>query len=148
MRTLFVGSSGGHLAQMLAVRQAFGGTARWVTFETPDATSKLEGETVIYGHYPTTRNLTNLLRNTLQAVGVVREFRPDVIMSTGAGVAVPYFVLARILGIRTVYLEVVDRIASRTLTGRLVLPFTDDFLVQWPRQLELYPDAKLIGPVI
>ena len=60
----------------------------------------------------------NALRNLRLAWRVLRSERPDVVVSDGAGVAVPFFVVAKLLGISTVYLEVVDRIDTRTLTGQ------------------------------
>ena len=69
------------------------------------------------------------------------------IVSTGAGAAVPFFWLGRLRGIRTVYLEVYDRIDSPTLTGRLCRPVTDLFLVQWEHQQSFYPRSVLAGPV-
>lgn len=148
-RILFVGSSGGHLAQLVALRDWWGEhERRWVTFATADAISTLPGETVAWAHHPTTRNIPNLLRNLVLAVRVLRDWRPDVVVSNGAAVAVPFFLLARLLGIRTVYLEVYDRVDSRTLTGRLVRPLTDLFLVQWPEQLRLYPGGHLVGTLL
>lgn len=148
-RTLLVGSSGGHLAQLVALADWWRSTdRRWVTFDTADAVSTLPGEQVAWAHHPTTRNIPNLVRNLWLAVRVLRNWRPDVVVSNGAAVAVPFFVVARLLGVRTVYLEVYDRVDSRTLTGRLVRPFTDLFLVQWPEQLDLYPEARLVGPLL
>jgi UDP-N-acetylglucosamine:LPS N-acetylglucosamine transferase len=148
VKVLLVGSSGGHLAQLLCLRSWWSAEDRlWVTFDTADAVSRLEGEPTRWAYHPTTRNLPNLVRNTVQAVGVLRSYRPDVVITTGAGVAVPYFWLARLFRARTVYLEVFDRIDSRTLTARLCRPVTDLFLVQWDEQLALYPGAVLLGPV-
>ena len=87
------------------------------------------------------------MRNLLLAVGYFRNERPDVIVSDGAGVAVPFFWLGRFFGCRTVYLEVYDRVDSATMTARLVRPVTDLFLVQWPEQLSVNPGAVLAGPV-
>jgi UDP-N-acetylglucosamine:LPS N-acetylglucosamine transferase len=144
-----VGSSGGHLAQLVALREWWTDLERhWVTFDTPDARSALDGEPVTWAHHPTTRNVPNLLRNTWQAVRVLRRARPDVVVSTGAGVALPYFVLGRLLGVLTVYVEVYDRVETATLTGRLCRPFTRLMLVQWPEQLGLYRDAELVGPLL
>lgn len=70
--------------------------------------------------------------------------RPDVVVSTGAGVAFPFFVLARLLGIPTVYIEAYDRVGSARLTGRLCRPVTDLFCVQWPEEQRLYPGAVVI----
>jgi UDP-N-acetylglucosamine:LPS N-acetylglucosamine transferase len=149
-RILLVGSSGGHLAQLLALRPWWEAHERaWVTFDTADAVGALrDEEQVTWSHHPTTRNVPNLLRNTAQAVTVLRRFRPTVIVSTGAASAVPYFVLGRAAGVRTVYIEVFDRIDSATLTGRLVRPFTDLMLVQWPEQTQLYDDSVAIGPLL
>jgi UDP-N-acetylglucosamine:LPS N-acetylglucosamine transferase len=121
----------------------------WVTFDTEDAISLLADEAdVTWAFSPTTRNIPNLIRNTWQALSVVLRFRPTVMVTTGAAVALPYFVLGRLLGRRTVYIEVFDRIDSPTLSGRLCRPFTDLMLVQWPEQAELYNDAVVVGPLL
>lgn len=147
-RVLFVSSSGGHLSQLLQLRPWWAHhERRWVTFDLPDAQSKLKGEHLIPAHYPTTRNIPNTLRNMLLADKVLADWRPDVVISNGAGVAVPFFVAARIRRIPTVYLEVYDRIDSRTMTGRLVRPFTSRFCVQWPEQQALNPGSELVGPL-
>ena len=149
LRILIVGSSGGHLTQLHQLRGWWGDhDRRWVTFRTPDAISLLADEDVVWAHNPTTRNVRNLGRNLLLARRVLAEQRPDVVISTGAGVAVPFFALAAARGIPTVYLEVYDRIELPTLTGRLCRPFADQFLVQWEEQKQLYPGARLVGPVL
>lgn len=146
---LLVGSAGGHLAQLYALRPWWGRRPRaWVTFPSADSRSLLAGERVFDAYAPTTRSVPNLLRNTLLAWRVLRRLRPATVVSTGAGVAFPFFVVARLLGIRTVYLEVFDRLETRTLTGRLCYPFTDRFLVQWEEQVRLYPKARLVGPLL
>lgn len=148
-RVLMVGSSGGHLAQMLSLRPWWSGLERhWVTFRTPDAVSQLGSENVTWGHYPTTRNIPNLLRNTWLAWRVLRRQRPDVVVSTGAGICLPFFVLARLLKVRTVYIEVYDRLDSRTLTARLCRPFAHLFCVQWEEQRRQYPHSILIGQLL
>ena len=148
-RVLLVCSSGGHLAQLLALEPWWRGQERtWVTFDTPDATSLLRQERVRWAHYPTTRNLPNLVRNALLSLRVVRRWRPDVVISTGAGVALPFFVLARLLGVPTVYIEVYDRIDAPTLTARLCRPFTSLFLVQWEEQRRFCPEAVVVGALL
>lgn len=148
MRVLLVGSSGGHLAQLMCLEPWWRLHERhWVTFPTADATSKLVDEDVTWAHHPTTRNLKNLIRNARVALGVMLKVRPDVIVSTGAGVALPFFWFSRITSATSVYLEVYDRVDSPTLTGRLCRPATDLFLVQWDEQRRLYPASVLLGPV-
>jgi beta-1,4-N-acetylglucosaminyltransferase len=148
-RVGLIGSSGGHLVQLLAVREAWSDHDRfWVTFPTPDAQSALAGERVYWCYHPTNRNFKNLVRNTFLAVRILARERPTHVISTGAAVAIPFFWLARIGRSMTIYLEVFDRIDSATLTGRLVRPVTRHFLVQWPEQLAAYPGAEVVGPVL
>lgn len=149
-RILLVGSSGGHLAQLMRLRSWWGEHERaWVTFDTKDAVALLADEAdVTWAYRPTTRNLRNLARNSAQAVRVLRRFRPTTVVSTGAAAALPYFALAHRYGARTAYIEVFDRIETPTLTGRLVRPFADLMLVQWPDQRDLYNDAIEVGPLL
>lgn len=148
MRILFACSSGGHLAQLTALEPWWSEHHRhWVTFDTADARAALASEDVTWGHYPTTRNLRNTVRNGMLAWRVLHRYRPEVVVSTGAGIALSFFAMAKLLRIRTVYLEVYDRIDSPTLTGRLCQPITDLFLVQWDDQLASYPKAIVVGPV-
>jgi UDP-N-acetylglucosamine transferase subunit ALG13 len=148
---LLVCSGGGHLTQLVALRPWWTARPRtWVTADTPHTRSLLNGEQIIWGYFPTTRNAINLIRNAFLALRLLlpRRTRPEAIISTGAGLAVPFFVLGRILRIPTVYIEVFDRVDSRTLTGRLCRPFSSLFLVQLPEQQPLYRDALVVGSLL
>jgi UDP-N-acetylglucosamine:LPS N-acetylglucosamine transferase len=148
-RVMFVASNGGHLAQLLGLRSWWSGRERlWVSFDKPDARSQLEGEEVIWAHWPTTRHIGNLLRNFALAMRVVGRERPDVVVSTGAGVALPFFIAARLRRIPTVFIEVYDRMDSRSLSGRLCRPLATEFLVQWPEQEKFYPGSTMVGPLM
>ena len=148
-RILIVCSAGGHLAQMRLLEpwwQRFDRT--WVTFRRPDAVDALADEDVVWAHFPTTRSLPNLVRNLLLAWRVLRRVRPRLVLSCGAGVAVPFFWLARLLGIRTVYVEVFDRVDSVALTTRLCRPVATLMLAQWPEQQARIPEALHVGPLL
>jgi UDP-N-acetylglucosamine:LPS N-acetylglucosamine transferase len=149
MKVALVCSSGGHLAQLYRLEPWWREHDRvWITFDTADATSLLARERVVWAHHPTTRNLPNAWRNLWLARRVLRAERPDVVVSDGAGIAVPFFLAARALGIRTVFVEVVDRVDTRTVTGSLVYPLTDLFVAQWADQVRLYPRAVEIGALL
>lgn len=148
MTALLVGSSGGHLDHLLRLEPWWRDMDRaWVTFDLPDARSRLAEERSYWAYYPTTRNLKNFVRNLFLARKVLRAERPDVVVSTGAGLAVPFFILARVYGSTTVFLEVFDRVTTRTMTGRLCKPLSSIFLVQWHEQERLYPGSVYIGSI-
>jgi hypothetical protein len=57
---------------------------------------------------------------------VLRKEKPDLIISSGAAVAVPFFWLGKLFGAKTMYIEVFDRIDKSTLSGKLVYPVADN----------------------
>ncbi len=149
VRAVLVCSAGGHLLQMMRLRPWWERYERlWVSFPKTDVISLLAGERVIWAYHPTQRNIPNLLRNLLLAWRCLRKTRPDVVISNGAGVAFPFFVVARLLRIPTVYIEVYDRIDRPSLTGRLCYPFATLFLVQWEEQRRFYPKGRCIGALL
>lgn len=146
---LLVSSQGGHLTQLLVLDFWWQGRERvWVCPDSPDVSDRLSGERVVTSYSPTTRHLGNALRNLGLAVRVLLRERPALVVSSGAGVAVPFFVVARALRIPTVFIEVYDRVDSPTMTGRLCGPFTTRRIAQWQQQLDFYPDAHLVGPLL
>ena len=142
-------SSGGHLTHMRMLMPVLDQAADrfWVTFDKDDANTALEGERVYHCYFPTNRNLKNTVRNTLLAVKVLRKDRPNLIVSSGAAVAVPFFLIGKLLGAKTIYIEVFDRVDAPTLTGRLVCRITDLFVVQWPEMEAVYPGSVNLGSV-
>lgn len=148
MKACLVGSSGGHLTHLYLLKPFWENKERfWVTFDKEDARSILKNETFYPCHYPTNRNLKNLIKNTILAFNILRKERPDVIISSGAAVAVPFFYIGKIIGAKTVYIEVFDRIDAPTLTGKLVYPITDKFIVQWEEMKKVYPKAINLGGI-
>jgi beta-1,4-N-acetylglucosaminyltransferase len=149
IKVALVSSAGGHLVQLHQLRPWWEKHDRfWVTFDMPDSRSLLGGEQVVWAYHPTTRNVRNLLRNLRLAWRILRSARPDLVVSTGAGVAFPFFVVARLLGIKTTYVEVYDRIDLATFTGRLCYPISDLFLLQWEEQKRFYPRGQVIGTLL
>lgn len=149
MKVGLVGSAGGHLAQLLLLRPFFERhEAFFVTLDKPDARARLQGERVYWAHGPTNRDPMKALQNLRLARRVVRDEAPDVLVSNGAGVALPFFVAARRRGIPTVFIEVYDRIDTPSLTGALLAPLCSAVVAQWPEQLQAYPDAHLLGPML
>jgi UDP-N-acetylglucosamine:LPS N-acetylglucosamine transferase len=149
LKVMLVCSSGGHLLQLHRLKPWWEKLGRvWVTFDKPDSRSLLAGEDVRWAYHPTTRSVINLVRNLGLAWRLLRRNRPDVVVSTGAGVAFPFFLLARVFGIKTVYVEVYDRIDVPTLTGRLCYPLASRFLLQWEAQKRFYPRGEVIGRLL
>lgn len=148
MKVCLVGSSGGHLAHLYMLKPFWKNKERfWVTFDKEDARSVLEDEKKYSCYYPTNRNIKNLIRNTIVAFKILKKERPDLIISSGAAVAVPFFYVGKLFGAKLVYIEVFDRIDKPTITGKMVYPITDKFIVQWEEQKKVYKKAINLGSI-
>lgn len=131
---LLVCSPGGHLQQMLALEPSWREHRRtWVTLAGADVGHLLAGQDVVLGHGPTNRSLSRLALNLGLAWRTISRRDPDVIISTGAGLAVPFFLVGKLRRRRLVYVESLTRTESLSLSGRLVYRLADSFFVQWPR---------------
>ena len=148
IKVCLVGSSGGHLTHLYMLKPFWENKERfWVTFDKADAQSLLEGEKMYPCYFPTNRNIKNLIKNTFLAIKVLRKEKPNLIISSGAAVAVPFFWLGKLFGAKTIYIEVFDRIDKSTLTGKLVYPVTDKFIVQWDEMKDVYKKSENLGSI-
>jgi UDP-N-acetylglucosamine:LPS N-acetylglucosamine transferase len=142
-------SSGGHLFQLYSLKDFWSGKDRfWVSFPTSDAKYLLSNEKKYWAHYPTNRNVKNLVKNLFLAVKILKKERPDLIISTGAGVAVPFIFLGRIFRMKTIFLESITRNEELSLSARLVYPYVNKLLVQWPELEHKYKKVEFHGQVL
>ena len=148
LKICLVGSSGGHLTHLYMLEDFWKDNRRfWVTFNKEDANSILKGEKIYYCYFPTNRNIKNLIRNSFLAIKILHKEKPDLVISSGAAVAVPFFYFGKLIGAKTIYIEVFDRINKPTITGKLVYPVTDKFIVQWEEMKKVYHKAIYLGSI-
>lgn len=141
-------SSGGHLTHMIMLKDIWEKHDRvWVTFNKADAQSILKDEKKYWCYYPTNRNIWNLIKNTFLAIKVLKKEKPDLIISSGAAISIPFFLFGKLFGAKRVYIEVFDRIDKATISGKFCYKHCDLFVVQWEEQLKVYPNAKNLGSI-
>lgn len=120
MTTLLVASTGGHLAELHDLVPRLGvHERRWVTFDSPQSRSLLHGEDVVYVPPATSRDLVGATRDLLVARRMFRSGRYDRVISTGASVAMAFFLPATAAGVQCCYIESATRTSGPSLTGRL-----------------------------
>jgi UDP-N-acetylglucosamine transferase subunit ALG13 len=120
--TLLAASNGGHLKQLHRLRgrlRGVSGPFEWVTFDTAQARSLLEGETVHYVPFIGGRDPGSVARNLPYARRIVGE-EVEALVSTGSAIALPYFSVGRLRRRRCHWIESAARIEGPSLTGRLV----------------------------
>lgn len=122
-RTLLVASPGGHIDELydLAPRiTGVGSDRRWVTSKTPHTARLLAQEPTQWVAPIASRQGGRALAQLPQALVLIRRYRPDLVISTGAALAMPYLLAASLLRVETHYIESATRLDGPSLTGRMV----------------------------
>lgn len=121
-RTLLVAATGGHLEQLYRIRPRLVpecGEIVWVTHDDPQTRSLLGGENVVTLPYVPPRGYRQVAANVPAAWRIIREGRFDRVISTGAGMAVPFLVAARLHGVECHYIESAARADGPSVTGKI-----------------------------
>lgn len=121
-KMLLVASSGGHIAQLVRLAPGLGASddSVWVSFDTPQVRSLLAGRRVVYVPYVRPRDLKGVVKGARIIRGLLRSERFDLVVSTGAAVAIAALPLAKAAGIPRLYIETVSRVNAPSMTGRIV----------------------------
>lgn len=123
MSTLLVASTGGHLKQLHRLHRRLSGVTppvRWVTFDSPQSRSLLDGEDVEFIPFMGARQPLRAIGSLPGARRLLRRHRIDTVISTGAAPAVPFLAAARAKGLDCHYIESAARSDGPSLSGRLV----------------------------
>lgn len=148
MKVCLVCSTGGHLAEMLCLLPALEEHEHFiVTYDDPYARSTKDVRYFLPSNIR--EKPQRLLFQTRRCWDILRRESPQVIISTGAEIALPFFYLGRVLGMHTIFIESWCRTSTASLTGRLAYPVANEFLVMWPALLEVYgPKARYEGAIL
>lgn len=151
-------AEGGHLDEMLNIIEAFyGNDIFFITTKAPSTECLSKEYNVYYARkqYETDTKVAIYIRELFlisklffSLFLILLKERPKLIVSTGGGSTIPLFYLGKLLGIKLIYIESLARTDNPSLTGRIVHPITDVFLVQWNSMLKFYKNAKFWGRVI
>lgn len=122
MTTMLVAISGGHLAQlhMLAPRIAAGDDVVWMTDDTAQSRSLLDGQTVV--HVPTRppRDTIGVLRDTRIATKALSDHGVDRVVSSGAQIALSALIPALLRRVPFSYVESATRVTDLSTTGKVI----------------------------
>lgn len=146
-KVALVTSHGGHLAEMLALKDVFRDCeVFYITYEgtTPGNLPRA------YFLKPFHNSLAGCMTVWPRVFAILRSERPHAVFSTGAEIALPVFFIAKFFfGCKLAYLECSAQVNTPSLTGRIVYHIADLFLVQWEALLAKYgPRAQFRGGLI
>lgn len=146
----FVASSGGHLEEIIRLKKIEALYDSFLVTEKGDFKMPDFGKRQYMLPQMNRREIffiPKFLWLFVHAVGLLKKEKPDFLITTGALVAYPMCVVAKIMGIKVIYIESYARVHKPSLTGRLLYNFSDLFVVQWDDMLAEYPKAVLGGGI-
>lgn len=151
-KILFISSTGGHLSEMMQLKSLFTKYDYHIITEKTKSNLSLKNKYknhvnyLVYGtkdHFLTYP--FKFIYNCFKSLILYIKIRPDYIITTGAHTAVPMCYLGKIFGSKIIYIETFANITTKTLTGRMIYPIADKFIVQWDSMKKLYPKAEVGG---
>ena len=150
IKLCFAASSGGHYEQLLMLRPLMEKYDSFVVTEKTCYQSQIPGVRTYYMKQVNRKEWTFLWRmvgNAARSLQIVWKEKPDAVICTGVLAMIPLCLLAKARGKKLVYIESFAKVTSPTLTGKLLYKFADQFYVQWPKMLEIYPKAIYLGGI-
>lgn len=146
-----ISSHGGHLHELEeALKNVDQSNMYWVTYKTKH--TKMVMESKHRKHYFIIDPVTSkplFLVNALQSLWHLIKEMPDVVISTGAGMAFPtLFFAKKLLRAKIIYIESAAAVIEVTKTGKRMYPMADLFLIQWEGLKKEYPNAIYTGGVL
>ncbi len=117
----------------------------WITDRKGDTEYLVGRETVCWFPYQAPRDLLIVFKNIPRVFQILSQEKPDLVISTGASIAVAFGLVAKLMGIRFIYVESVTRQDQLSLSGKLVYWLSHGFYVQSPQLSKRYPKAMFKG---
>ena len=152
-KVLLICSDGGHLAQVLELKELFLHYDYLIVTETTDATISLKEKYNVKYLQPrpkgkrTFRFWWSIFVNLFLSIKILFFHYPKVIITTGSHTAVPMCILGKVFFVKIVWILSFARIDTKAKSASLIYPIADEFIVQWPTAKVLYPKAKYLGGI-
>ena len=150
-KILLSASAGGHLSQMLRIKDAWSTQSNCVYVSSVEALrEKLQqyGKVHIVGECNREHPINTFLV-MLNCLKVVIKEHPSVVISTGAAPGLLCCLWAKLLfRSKIVWLDSIANTEKLSMSGRIVRPFANLILSQWPDVAAKYNNVEYVGAVI
>ncbi len=154
MKLLFVLGSGGHTARGMILSDQVEYEKYYIVPWESEVTKKKVGGNYFSVLSPRFRAKDNRVMTVLRTLFLfIHSFiillivRPDVLISTGSGLTLPPFFIARVLGIKTLFIESPSRVYNPSIAGRMLIGKVDLWLSSWPDLAKRYKDVEYRGMI-
>ncbi len=153
-KVLFISSTGGHFSELLQLKPLFEKYDSYIITEKDETSKNYKseyGDKFYYLPYGTRSKMFSYIFKyfylCLKTVYLFFKIRPKYIVTTGTHTAVPMCYLGKLFGRKIIFIETFANSKSKTLSGRMIYPIANLFIVQWKEMLKLYPKAVYGGSI-
>ncbi len=148
MKVLFVSSAGGHYSELKKINLDEKYQKIVVTEKNGN---KKENNVNYYLKYGTRQHKIRYIGvfgfNSLKALYILLKEKPQLIISTGAHTCVPFFYLAKVFSIKTIYIESYAKVNTSSLTYKLIKNYCTKVIVQHKELQDEYENSLFFGGV-
>lgn len=144
----FICNTGGHLEQIKQLQMVANEFEHYYVLPLSKSTQKFKDRKYLVNGFSRSNKFLfpiNFFCTTLLQLIIYLRERPNVIITTGAGVAYPTCRIAKIFGSKVIYIESFARMKTLNKTGEMLYPYADLFVVQWKELLSVVPKAVYGG---
>ena len=151
-KVLFISSTGGHLNELMQLKPMFEDYNYHIITEKTKSNISLKEKFpkrlnfLVYGTkdkklvYP-----FKFIYNILKSLILYIKIRPKYIVTTGTHTAVPICYIGKLFRTKIIFIETFANSKTKTLSGKMIYPIANLFIVQWESMLKLYPKAVYGG---
>ncbi|EIZ79034.1 glycosyltransferase (PssD)-like protein [Novosphingobium sp. Rr 2-17] len=147
-RVLLVASGGGHWIELTRLGAAFGNCHCEFVSTVSNLAAPVGGRPVRTITDSSRHSKLNLLHSVFQLWRIIRETRPDLVVSTGAAPGAAALILARLRGIQTIWIDSIANSEELSLSCKAVRFFADLRLTQWPHLAQTTPHLQYFGQIL
>ena len=150
MKIVFAASSGGHFEQLMMLKPLMEKYDSFVLTEKTDYSVGKQEVDVVYLKQINRKEplfLFKLIANTVIPFKIYLKEKPDVMITTGVLAIIPFALIMKLFRKKLIYIESFAKVTSKTLSGKLLYNYADQFYVQWEEMLKLYPKAIYKGGI-
>lgn len=144
----FISSGGGHFEQIRQLKELADRFECYYVLPVNKSTKKFKRKKYLVSDFYRKRKIQfvfQLALTSIQQLLIFLKEMPDVVITTGAGVAIPTCLLAKLFKKKLIYIESFARMKTLNKTGEFLYKYADLFMVQWENLLEFAPNAVYRG---
>lgn len=138
-----ISSAGGHLLELMkSIPNSYENEVIYITFKNGLTIDTLKNKSHFFIIDPHISKFKYVI-NFLQSLFLFIKIRPKVIISTGAGIAIPFVLIGSFFKTKIIFIETGARISKPSRTGEFLYKYSDLFIIQYKSLSKFYPNSKI-----